>query len=322
MTSSSPRGSSAATPADEPYVVDTTHLVEADPPGPWERPATEDEVRNRDARHFERLPHRPASLAAVPAGALDALRAVVGEVGLTQLFVVPETVRGIGTTRDEWVATRTEVMAVGNDTIAVWIDDPEQPGVRAAMPFASVAAILDRSILLYGRLEVFGPGESIVVRYNTVGRPELRDLLRAVRRSSPDVDAALPADAGLDPVDLPHKWRGVARSPELRPHGNELLLVAAGDLHDEAIRLHNGLAALSPHELLIATDPTPDPLMPQYGVDIVAVPRARVTSFTGAGSELRIGVAADDRAVEIRISADPSLVAAALATIAPALGTA
>lgn len=319
MTSSTPQGASAGVPTGELYVVDTTHHAEVDPPGPWERPATSEEIQGRDARHFERLPHRPASLSAVPDGALDALRGAVGEVGLTQIFVIPATVRGVGTSRDAWVATRTEVLAVGTDTIAVWIDDPDGPGVRATLPFTSVAAILDRDILLYGRLEIVGPGESIVVRYNTVGRPELRDLLRAVRRSSPDVDAPLAVHAGVDPSDLPHKWMGVARSPDLRPQGNEPLLIAAGDLHGSAPRLYNGLAALSPHELLIAIDPTPDLMYPQYGVDIVAVPRARATSMTGSGSELRIGVAADDRAVEIRISADPSLVSAAMATIAPAL---
>lgn len=318
MTSSTPPGLHAGNSV-EPYVVDTTHQAEVDPPGPWERPATPEEIQDRDARHFERLPHRPASLAAVPEGALEALRDAVGEIGLTQLFVIPATVRGVGTTRDAWVATRTEVLAVGADTIAVWIDDPDGPGVRATLPFASVAGILDRNILLYGRLEIIGPGESIVVRYNAVGRPELRDLLRAVRRSSPDVGPPLPSHVGVEPADLPHKWMGVARSPDLRPHGNEPLLLAAGDLHDPEPRLYNGLAALSPHELLVATDPTPDLMLPQYGVDIVAVPRARATSMAAGESELRIGVAADDRPVEIRISADPSLVAAAMATIAPVL---
>lgn len=320
MTSSTPQEASPGMPDREPYVVDTTHHAEADPVGRWERLATDEEIRGRNERHFERLPHRPASLAAVPAGALDALRASVGELSSTQLFVVPNTVRGVGVANDAWVATRTEVVAVGVDTIAVWIDDPAGPRVRAMLPFTSVTAILDRDILLYGHLEIIGGGESIVVRYNTVGRPELRDLLRAVRRSSPDVEAALPAEAGVDPADLPHKWMSVARSPDLRPHGNEPLLIAAGDLHDPSPRLHNGIAALSPHELLVATDPTADPTAPQYGVDLVAVPRARATSLTAAESELRIGVATDDRPVEIRIPADPSLIAAAMASIAPAVG--
>ena len=64
--------------------------------------------------------------------------------------------------------------------------------MRAVLPLAGVVAVLDRSVLLHGRLELVGPEPSIIVRYNTVGRPELRELLLPVRTSSQPVATALP----------------------------------------------------------------------------------------------------------------------------------
>ena len=65
----------------------------------------------------------------------------------------------------------TEVVAIGRDRIAIWIDDPAGARILAVIPFTDIVAVLDRSILLYGRLEMVGPEASIVVRYNTVGQP-------------------------------------------------------------------------------------------------------------------------------------------------------
>ena len=258
----------------------------------------------------------------VPAGALDDLRRVVGDVDLEQLFVIPRSSRTVGSARADWVLTPTEVIAVGSEAIGVWIDDVGGPRVRAVLPLAGVVAMLDRSVLLHGRLELVGPEPSIIVRYNTVGRPELRELLLPVRTSSQPAATALPEGLGQDPATLPHKWMALLRSTEVHPAGPDRLVVAAGDPWNIRPQLHDGVAVLSSRELLVATDPTPDAQMAHYGVDLLAVARSRVRAIGGGGDTLVVTVADLPRDVEIRVAAHPALVAETIALLGPLVGTA
>lgn len=318
LTSRSPRSDTTEATA-EGRVIRAVGRDEADPPEPWERPASADDLAELSTKRFERLPHRPASMAEVPAVALDHLRAVVGEVGPEQLFVIPRSARTIGIDDTRWVVSPTQVVAVGRDTVAVWIDVAGSPRVREVLPIADVVAMLDRSILLYGRLELIGPTSSIVVRYNTVGQPELRSMLLPVRRAALPVEAPLP-QGGRDPGELPHKWMALLRSRDVLPRGLDRLLVAAGDLGHPRPQLHNGVAVLSSTELVVATDPTPDVRMAQYGVDLLAVARRRLLAFAGGGSTLRVTVAAAGGPVEIRLAAHPTLVKEATVLLAPLAG--
>jgi hypothetical protein len=301
-------------------VVTASRREDRDPPEAWESPASEADLEELSTRRFERLPHRPASAAEVPAGALDELRRVVGEVGLEQLFVIPRSSRTVGTARADWVLTPTEVIAVGSETIAVWIDDDTGPRIRALLPLADVVAVLDRSVLLHGRLELVGPEPSIVVRYNTVGRPELRELLLPVRTSSQPVATALPEGIGHDPATLPHKWMALLRSSDVLPAGQDRLVVAAGDPWNVRPQLHDGVAVLSSRELLVATDPTPSVEMAHYGVDLLAVARSRVRAIGGGGDTLVVTVADLPRDVEIRVAAHPALVAETITLLGPLVG--
>ncbi len=296
-------------------VVDATMVAAGDLPESWELPATAADTEDTRDRSFERLPHRPASVAEVPGSAMADLRGAVGELGLEQLFVIPRMPRPVGAHRNAWVVTPTQVVAVANGFIAVWLDDGPGPRIRAMVPYADVAAIMDRNILLYGRLELIGPEESIVVRYNAVGRPELRQLLLPVRRAFAPADARLPAGTGTQPADLPHKWMALVQSTEMQPQGPDRVVVAAGELGDPTPRLHNGVAVLTGRELLVATEPMADIALAQYGVDLLAVPRTHVTSLYGSGDTLLVHLATRARPIEIRISADPSLVAAATTTL-------
>jgi hypothetical protein len=298
-------------------VVDATMVSEGDLPESWELPATAADTEDTRDRSFERLPHRPASRAEVPGSAMDDLRRAIGEFGLEQLFVIPRAPRPVGAHRNAWVVTPTQVLAVANGSIAVWLDDGPGPRVRAQVPFADVAAIMDRNILLYGRLELIGPEGSIVVRYNAVGRPELRQLLLPVRRAFGPADTALPAGAGIRPADLPHKWMALVKSTEMQPQGPDRLVVAAGELGEPTPRPHNGVAVLTSRELLVATEPMADIALAQYGVDLLAAPRAHVTSLYGSGNTLMVRLSTHVRPVEIRITTDPSLVAAATTTLGP-----
>ena len=106
------------------------------------------------------------------------------------------------------------------------------------------------------------------MRYNTVGRPELRELLLPVRTSSQPAATALPEGLGQDPATLPHKWMALLRSTDVLPAGPDRLVVAAGDPWNIRPQLHDGVAVLSSRELLVATDPTPDAQMAHYGHDL------------------------------------------------------
>jgi hypothetical protein len=297
-------------------VVDATMVAAGDLPESWELPATDADTEDRRDRSFERLPHRPASAAEIPGNALDDLQRSLGEIGLEQLFVIPRAPRPVGAHRNAWVVTPTQVVAVANGFIGVWVDEAPGPRIRARVPYADVAAILDRNLLLYGRLELVGSEGSIVLRYNAVGRPELRELLLPIRRASAPVHADLPA-AGSGPADMPHKWMALVQSSEMQPHGPDRLTIAAGELGDAVPRPHNGVAVLSSRELLVATEPMADLALAQYGVDLLAVPRGHVTSLDGSGSTLFVRLATQPRPIEIRITADPSLVAAATETLGP-----
>lgn len=291
-----------------------------DPAESWELPATLADLEELSTKRFERLPHRPASLAEIPPGAVAALGPVVGEMPMEHVFVIPRAARSVGAGRADWVLAPTEVVAIGRDRIAIWIDDPAGARVRAVIPFADIVAVLDRSILLYGRLEIIGPGASIVVRYNTVGQPELRGLLLPLRRSFEPVATPVPEASGRDPGSMPHKWMAVLHSSDVRIRGREPMLVAAGDLDNPMPQLHNGVAVLTPAELVIATDPTPDAQAAQYGVDLLIVPRALVTGLAGTGSGLEIAVGATANPVHVRIDAHPSLVADAVRMLGPLTG--
>ncbi|HSP18362.1 MAG TPA: hypothetical protein VLQ79_02540, partial [Myxococcaceae bacterium] len=118
-----------------------------DPAAPWEQPATLADLEELSTKRFERLPHRPASLAEIPPGAAAALVAIVGELPMEQVFVIPRAARSVGIDRADWVVAPTEVMAVGRDRLALWIDDPAGARVRSVIRFADITAILDRTIL-------------------------------------------------------------------------------------------------------------------------------------------------------------------------------
>jgi hypothetical protein len=208
------------------------------------------------------------------------------------------------------------VLAVGADRLAVWLEDPAGPRIRATSPIDDVVAVLDRTVLLAGRLELVGRDTSIVVHYNTVGRSDIRRLLRPIRANAEPVGLPLPA-AGRDPMRLPHKWMALVRSVDVAGSAGGPMVVAAGDLDSPRPILHTGVAVLTDRELVVATDPTPDVRMAQYGFDLAVVPRTRVTGLEGTGSTLTMRLDAWPGRVQLEVSAHPSLVAEAAATLGP-----
>jgi hypothetical protein len=318
-----PRLSAEPQPAAD--LVRSVHVIgrdEEDPAEPWEQPASSDELTELSTRRFERLPHRPANLGEVPEGALDDLRPVLGDLRLDQLFIIPRTTRMVGATAGaHWVVTPTEVLAVGSDRLAVWINDDDGPRIRATIPFSEVVAVSDRTILLYSRLELVGRDASVVVRYNTVGRPEIRSLIEPVRAVATPVAASTAPGTGADPDSLPHKWMALTRSGDVQPVGTVTMVVAPGELDSPKPILHSGMTVLTDRELIVATDPTPDVRMAQYGFDLLIVARERLLGLAGNDASLRVIVDAGPGRLELETSAHPSVVDAAVRVLGPIVGT-
>ena len=286
-----------------------------DPAEPWEGPGDESDLRAYTARRLASYAHRPRSPQDVPIGALEALTGVLGHLGGEDLVILPRTPRVVGG-RNTWAVTPTSVLGVGDRALALWVDGPGA-GVVAVIGFDEIAAIVDRTILLLGRLEVIGAGRSIVVRYNTVGRHLVRNALAEARRSFWP-PALPPGIEGVRPEQLPHKWMALLRSSDVLPHGPDGLLVAAGALGNRRAP-RNGVAALSSTELLIATEPATAGESGHYGVDLVVLPRPRLRSLTTASSAVIATVDVAGRPVQVPIEVSPSLAAAVEATLVPAV---
>jgi hypothetical protein len=287
-----------------------------DPPEPWEGPGDEEDLRAYTARRLAAYAHRPRSPKDVPAGALEALNAVLGKLTGEDLIIVPRTPRPVGVGPDLWVVTPTSVLAVGERALALWVDRPG-PGIVAVIPFDEVAAIVDRTILLLGRMEIHGADRSIVVRYNTVGRELMRSALVEIRRSfwPPSLP---PSATGVRPEQLPHKWMALLRSSDMLPNGPDGLLAAAGTL-DDPRQVHNGIAALSSTELLVATEPASEAGPSHYGVDLVVLPRPRLTALATDRASVTATVTVRGLPVRVPVAVSPSLAAAVHATLVPAI---
>jgi hypothetical protein len=183
----------------------------------------------------------------------------------------------------------------------MWVDHPAGAGVRVVVPVHRLAAIVKRNILLYGRVALVGAEVPLVIRYNTVAEPDLRESLLAVRSAM--AGSPVPTRAalhwpghrtlGLSPgAGLPYKWRFVLGSGEANLVGGEPATVAVGGV-DDARACRPGVAVLGTRELVIVTDPTEDLRGARWGFDTCTVPRSRLRSLGWDGDLLTVRAAAD-----------------------------
>jgi hypothetical protein len=291
----------------------------ADAPEPWELPGDAADLKAYGSLRRAAYAFIPADLRSpeLPGGAVETLAASVGALQPGSVILLPRTPRSVGPR--SWVVTPACVLGIGADALALWVGAPVD-GVVARIPLAEVAAIVDLTVLLFGRLEIVGPEGSIVLRYNTVGREEIRSALAAIRRSWPSPGEPRGTPAGPRPEDLPHKWMALLRSREMLPGGPQARLVAAGAVADPKATRRNGLATLSGTELLVVTEPDTPGGSGAYGTDLVAVPRARLAHLSVTRDRIEAVVASGRGEVRLRIPAHPTLAAAVGFAIAPAVG--
>jgi hypothetical protein len=285
--------------------IDATEHWAADPPDPWERDLDRRLLPSLQGEGMRGHPYRPVTLRDVPPAAAEDLGDGVGSVVAERIFVLPSGRRTTDRGGNQWVTTPTRVIAIGDDAIALWVDDGVRPGVRARIPFAEVLAVMDLNVLLLGRLEIAGERDSFVVRYNAVNRPDLRDMLLPMRRSYAAMRGPRSASS-LQPSDLPFKWKGAVLSSDVQVAGPEDVVIAAGGLGGRRGRAHGGVAVLTSRELVIATDPTSSSKEAEYGFDTVAVPRSRVQALAGTNGLLEIRIASN-APTTLWLTVDPEL---------------
>jgi hypothetical protein len=301
-------------PAQTPRILDTANVFR-DPADAWELGGDEAELLDYGRRRMAAFPRRPHDWDDLPEAATVALRAALGPFELDDALLVPRTPRPTGTSRLAWVVTPTAVLAAGAEAVGYWVDSPDGGAVVGRLPFGDIAALVDRTVLLYGRLEIVGVSRSIVLRYNTVSRQFVRDLVLEVRRSFwPGVETA---DAGPGPHDVPLKWTNVLLSADMLPHGPQPRVVVARVVDSRQPPRHQGLAVLTPNELQLAIEPAGNLELGIYGVDLVVVPRTRILGLISAPLGLRVRVAVPDGEVELRVPAHADLASAAAAVLGP-----
>jgi len=284
-------------------------------------------------RWLPKRPFRPSRLQEVPAPALAALEAVCGSLQVDHLYVIPATTRP--TRPGESVLTPARVLGFGETTVAMWVDDESGGHVQSA-PIDRLIAIDDREILLYGRLRLLATDTVLTVRYSTVSREELQENLCVLRRGMASERMAIesgflwlePGDRRRPQAELPHKWRVVLDYPWVRAEPAEPALIAAGDVGragSSKMRSPTGIAVLDSTELVIATEPSRHVDTPRYGVDLLAVPRARLKSLSWDGKSLLVrldrGNAAPsilDEPAPVTLTIDPYLVEAMWQTMGSA----
>jgi hypothetical protein len=291
-------------------VLDLHRYELSDPAVEWETPGVEADLRTYASLRRAAYPLLPTKLSEdMPEDSLAALEAAVGTVRPGDVVVVPRTPRPVP--GGGWVVTPTSVLGIGADDVALWIGEPTSR-VVTTIPMADVAAVFDLTILLYGRLEIVGPEASIVMRYNTVGREEMRAMTLAIRRTFAPAARGQGA-GGPIPDELPHKWMAVLKSREALPRGHEPRWIVVGEMGDPDSAKRDGIATMSATELLVAVEPELAGGVGLYGTDLIAVPRTRLAGVAAAAGGIDIDVSSGSGEIRVRVPAHHQLAAAVAA---------
>jgi hypothetical protein len=261
-----------------------------DPPELWEYPVSR-EVASFLARrmHFTH-PFVPHVARLLPEGAYAELRESCGIRKLSDLFVVPEHLRGTGDGRTI-VKSPMQVLGFGEDAVGLWVRDFE-PRVPIVIPVEHIAGTVDLHQAMYGWLRIHSAAQTLTLRYNAVAHEELRlQLLRLRRllwRRSGTPQMAVPDDHHAP--RLPRSWRLLAGSYAVRLKREAPIAILSENLEASTIRrrprghsrrpwlarkrTRGSMAALTPGELVIATEY--DEYAPETGLRIMHLPRTHI----------------------------------------------
>ena len=151
---------------------------------------------------------RPSGADQLPPGAHAALSAAVGRCSLQDLLIVPSAARSCGWLRHRFVYTPPCVLGAGDRAVALWVQAPPEPGIRALVPLGEIAAIALHTHGTSRQLVVTGSAGRLPVRYGVADDPVMDGLIIRLRRRVagrpapvPPVAARFAALLRLDPAD-------------------------------------------------------------------------------------------------------------------------
>ena len=125
---------------------------------------------------------QPLDVTLLPVGAHRALTDSIGHHGLEDLLILPGIAQVYGRLRRRCLYTPLRILGVGDRAVALWVQAPPAPGIRAEVPFGEMAAIARRADGTRRQLLIHGSACRVPVRYDAASDGVMNTLVRHLRR--------------------------------------------------------------------------------------------------------------------------------------------
>ncbi|GAA3567627.1 hypothetical protein GCM10022222_59470 [Amycolatopsis ultiminotia] len=267
---------------------------------PWEIPIGRDLAERLDPGRRSRP---------VPGAAAEDIADLVGP---GELLVVPSASRPAP---DGPVCVPDQVLGLGSRGVAWWVDGLPYPRIVGMIPYAELVATEHLVAGKHGCLVLTGTRATLVLRYRSWAWPMVRGVLTRLRALG--VGSSGSAGAGAESV----RWADLPSSPLVGlGHGGPPRWCAA-DAEPARGRPWRrsrpaAMVALTRHELVVVRHVLGQaPLA--HGVDLLAVPRNRITGLTAHADRLQVRTVISEHEVEL----SPVLAEQARTKLGPLLHT-
>jgi hypothetical protein len=135
---------------------------------------------------------QPLDVTLLPVGAHKALTDSIGHHGLEDLLILPRVTQVYGRLRRRCLYTPLRVLGVGDRAVALWVQAPPAPGIRAMVPFSEMAAIACQANGARRQLLIAGCASRVPVRYDPASDGVMDTLARRLRRRAAGDPAPVP----------------------------------------------------------------------------------------------------------------------------------
>jgi hypothetical protein len=280
----------------------------------WEIPIGRSLVPHLEQPGRLGLPSRPCSIHAAPADAVEALGELVGITERTDLLVLPPVTRPSDRGA---IWGPDQVLGAGRRGVALWVDDLPFPRVVAALSYCEMDLVEHVLEGEYNRVTMLAGRHRLCLHYRRDGWPPVRDILTRVRAAMAGTTQPVTESTTADAPT----WDSVLSSPLVLltgPRAEIELSVDEGGRHHwwHTAPRSAGKAALTGHELVVLR-PGPDSGRSlEHGLDLIAVPRARITSIAASGPRLTVSATG----VDYQITIGSSLAEAIAHRVGPGVG--
>jgi hypothetical protein len=223
--------------------------------------------------------YRPHRRADVPSEALADLEAHIGTLDANRVLVLPWFLRQVDSQHRAY--TPIQVLALGASALGLWVDDLLGPHVAGVLSYHEVTAVDHERVEFGCRLAVLSAPTPLMVCYDVTNWLAVTNFVAHLRRTIAGSVFPLPDRV---PADLPHKWTQLLSTAAIQIDGPGPITAVFS--RGERSRPRAALAALTPHELVIARDP--DITTGGHAVSVFATPRERLRSLDAGDRTLRV----------------------------------